>query len=358
MRSSHISLFLLLALVAGLALPPWASAAAAAAQRQPEKTYRIAFIGTYPDNHPVVEEVFTPWAKSIAEKSRNRLIITYYGPDILIPEEAHLEAVRRGSAPMAQQTIASGGTRLRLSSFLYVPGGISSSKSGTTAFWRMYRNTQEIRNEYEDYKLISLHASAPVQLHLNFQLKNPGGLKGMRILCQDAYLATMLRAAGAIPLILPERDFYREMSLGKADGVTMPFDMFLAYKLDELPFMQSLCLNICVPPYWTAMNKALWEGLPRDLQRILDAEINEGFAMKIAATLDFSSATAKARLAGRGVHIKELNRIEAESWNSIMAPAAQELWMSNMAAARLKEPEKFMERAVNFYKASEEAHGR
>lgn len=353
MRRLYISLFFLLAL--GLL---FCASAAAAQPRQPEKVYRIAFTGAYPDAHPVVEEVFTPWAAKLAEKSRNRLIITYYGPDILVPEETHLDAIQRGAVPLAQQSVGKSAGRLGLSSFLHVPGGISSSQSGTAAFWRMYRNVPELRKEYENYKLLSLHASAPVQLHLNFQLKDINELKGKRILCQDAYLAAMLKAAGAIPLIMPERDFYRELGLQKADGAAMPFDMLMAYNLDSLPFMQSVCVNLCVAPYWTAMNKAAWEALPRELQRILDAEINEAWAMKIAATLDLATAAGKARLAGRGVHIKDLSRSETEAWRNRMAPAARDLWISNMNAARFKDAEKILERAASFYKDSESAHGR
>ena len=352
-RSSYLSLFLLLSL--GLLL---CEGAAAAQQHPPEKVYRLAFIGAYPDEHLAVDEVFSAWAAGIAEKSRNRLIITYYAPDILLPEETHFEALRRGAAPLAQQTAGIGGGRLGLSAFLYVPGGISSSQSGTAAFWRMYRNLPELRKEYEDYKLISLHASAPVQLHLNFQLKDISGLKGKRILCQDNYLAAMLKAAGAVPAVLHEREFYRELYLGKADGAALPFDLLMAYKLDKLPFMQSVCVNICVTPYWTAMNKAVWEALPRDLQRILDAGLNEDFAMKTAAAIDLAAAAGKARLAGSGVYIKELGRAELEAWRNAMTPAARDLWLANMNAERFKEPEKILERAARFYQDSESTHGR
>lgn len=324
----------------------------------PQKVQRLAFAGFYPDNHPAVREVFELWAMDIAEKSKNRLVITCYAPGVFMPEEAHFEAMRRGGTAITQQSVEQAQGRLPLSTFLYVPGSVSSSASGTASFWRMFKNMPEMRKEYENYKLLSLHASAPVQLHLTFQLKDPGGLKGKRILCQDSYMATMLKAAGAKPVISPASAYYRIIAEKKADGAALPFDLVMAHGLDALQFMQSVCLNIHTPPYWTMMNKAVWDALPSETQRVIDAESGESLSMKTAAALDMAAAAGKARMAGRGVHIKELTRAEKELWAATLSPDAYELWLAAMNAAKIKDPEKILERAVRFYSDSEIQYGR
>lgn len=330
----------------------------AAQTRQAEPVFRLAFVGSYPDSHPAVAEALAPWAAGLAEKSRGRLIITYYGPDILVPEESNFEAMRRGVAALAMQATAAAQGRLHFSAFLNVPGGISTSRSGTSAYWRMFRNTQEMRKEYEDYKLITLHASPPVQLHLTFNLREPGGLKGRRIICTDNYLAAMLRGAGALPLILPESLHYRALARKEADGLALPFDMVMAYDLDSFPFTHSLCLDLCVSPYWLIMNKAAWDALPRDLQRLVEAASGEELGLKISAALDTAAAAGKARMAGNGVYMRELSRVERESWREIMSPPARDLWLSYMKNERVQDAEKLLERAMRFYRESEAAHGR
>lgn len=335
-----------------------AAAATAAPARAPEKAHRLVFAGYYPDKHPAAGEIFGPWAVEIAGKTKNSLIVTCYGPDIFFPKETNFEAVRRGNAAAAQQSAYMAQGRLPFSSFLYVPGGISSSASGTAAFWRMFKNSPDMRREYESYKLISLHASPPVQLHLTFQVKNAEGLKGRRILCQDAYMAAMLKSAGALPAILPESAFYKAVERGDGEGVALSFDMVMALGLDELPFMQSVCVNICVVPYWTMMNKSVWEALPRELQRVIDAESGENLGMRAAGALDTAAAAGKARMAGKGVHIKELTGAESEAWLEALAPAARDLWLASMIAEKIREPEKILERAAQYYRDSEAAHGR
>lgn len=336
----------------------WAAPGLAAQSRPAEKSFRLALVGTYPDKHPVVEEVFVPWAASIAEKSRNRLIITYYGPNILLPEETHFEAVRKGTAAMAMQATAMTPGRLHFSTFLNIPGGMSSSRAGTAAYWRMFRNAQEMRREYEDFKLITLHASPPVQLHLSFSLRDVYGLRGRRIICQDSYLAAMLRGVGAEPLILPESSHYQALAKNEADGVALPFDMVMAHNLDSFPFKQTLCLNLSVSPYWLIMNNSAWSALPRDLQRIIELASGEELGMRIAGALDMAAAAGKARMAGKGVYMRELSRAERESWREAMGPPARDLWLSYMKSERVQDPEKFLERAGRFYREAETAHGR
>lgn len=326
----------------------WAAAPA-------ERIYRLAMVGVYPDNHPVVNEVIVPWLMELAEKTNNRLVITYYSPNILLPENTHFEALRKRNVPIAMQSVPMSQGNLPLSSLLCVPGGLSSSRSGTSAFWRMYRNTPEIRKEYEEFKILSLHSSPPVQLHLNFQLKDLSELEGKRVICTNSYMAAMLRGIHATPVILPESAHYLALTQGKADGVALPFDMVLAYSIEQFPFIQSVCMNINLTPYWIAMNKADWEALPREYQRVMDASIGEALSMNIAEALDTAAAAGQARMAGCGVHIKTLTSIETTSWRAALSPAARELWLENMNAGKFPDPGRLLDRAMQFYRESEAA---
>lgn len=330
--------------------------AGAAQARAPEKVYRLALCGIYPDAHPVVEKLILPWAENIARKSKNRLIITYYGPNIMVPEESHHEAMRRGIIAMAQQSAAVRLDQLPVTAFLSVPGGLSSSQSASAALWRMYKNSPELRKEYENLKLITLYAAPPAQLHLTIRTDEPHNLKGIRILCQDEYMAAVLRNLGAIPLILPAGSHYEALLQKRAEGTALPFDMAVRYGLENFPFVQSVCLDINATPCWLAMNKSVWDALPRDLQHIIDSESGEKFGIKIATTLDAASASGKALMAARGVHIKELGKNEKSAQLELIAPDAQKLWIARAKAVRLPEPEKFLERAARFYKASEAGH--
>lgn len=106
MKKSFLTL--LASLVLTLVTPP---ALWAAQPRTPERVYRLAMVGTYPDSHPVVSEVLAPWLAEIALKTGNRLIITYYAPNVLLPESANIEAVRKNSVALADQAIINTGGR-------------------------------------------------------------------------------------------------------------------------------------------------------------------------------------------------------------------------------------------------------
>lgn len=319
---------------------------------------RLALIGGYPDSHPVVSELIVPWTEKIAEKSDYKLIITYYGPDIIVPTETHFEAMRRGIAPLAQQSAHSARAALPLSSFFSIPTGLSSSLVGTDAMWRTYKNSPDLRREYEPYKLISLHSSTPTQLHLNFHVKDADDLKEKRILCSDKYTAAVIKSFGAEPFILPQREYLNALKSRQADGVALPFDLLSSFGLESYAFSQSLCLNINVTPCWILMSMSSWNALPREMQRLFDAEIGEGLSMQIAGALDAAAASGKARLAGKGVHIKELGRDENRLLRTLGAQAARELWIEDMRTAKYQSTERFLERALSFIQESESAFGR
>lgn len=319
-----------------------------AAQNSPQ-IYRFSMSGAYPESHPVTAQVILPWIEEIKSASKQRVLITYYPPNTLLPQSTHMEAVRRNSAAFAHQNIAVSRTPMPISKVLEVPSGLTSSQSASSSFWRLYRNLPELQKEYADIKMLGLHTTPPLQLFSATEINTYGELAGKKILCSGVNAALLLRTLDAIPLLAPESNWQQIFYEENADGALATFDT----SLPLLPFTHVLCLDWAVEACWIGMNLNEWEALPRELKQVLENRSGEKLSLKIAQVLDNTCLEQQKELAVRGVAFQKPGDGQKKKWQSAVEPVAKYVWLEQMKNAKINDGEKMLERARRYYKTSE-----
>lgn len=354
-------LFLSALLLPGLPLcrlvSPW-SGQAWAAQPGDGKVQRLSMIGSYPEEHALVQGVIVPWIEEIREKTRGQLILTYYGPDVFMDDAALFQAVRAGHPALALQLAGRNPRQPAPGGAASLPGGPAGAVAATAAFQRLYRNFPAVQREYSELKLLALHVAPPRRLLTFFTLPGPeaeenpraagAALQGKKILCSTEGAALLIRALGAEALSLHPARWQAEALRLEADGAMLSFDFFQAWQLDKLPLAESLPLELGAETGWLGMNKALWEALPWETRRTLDGAAGEALGLRLAAALEEAAAENQARLAGRLMPESLLSKAEQAAWNAAVETAAREDWLQGMSRAGLDGAGKMLERLRHF----------
>ncbi|MDL2285654.1 hypothetical protein LJB93_02800 [Desulfovibrio sp. OttesenSCG-928-F07] len=314
--------------------------------------FRLSMAGNYPDSHPVVQNAILPWLNEIEVQSKGKVVVTYYGPDILIPQTAHFEAVRKAYVNMAHQHYGQSQAKLLFTSTMAIPSDFKNSLGASSAAWRLYKNLPELQKEYEGIKLLTLHSSPPLTLFTNFKITQFSDLQHKKILCDTSDTALILRALGATPLLEPMQSWVHNFSTLSADGAVLSFDMLNSYNLMRLPLSYYLDLNVNVTPAWIGISKQDFEALPRDLRYIIENTSGEKLSLKIAQVLDSTCVSTKKTVTSANIEAIKLPVQSEQKCIEELKNIAQNAWIVHSKEARIENGEKILERIRRIYKSS------
>jgi TRAP-type transport system periplasmic protein len=247
-----------------------------------EKVIRLRYASFFPPVHKL-SGVLEQWCKEVEKRTNGRVKITYLPGGTLVPPPQAYEAAVRGVADI---TIASPSWvvgRFPLSEVLELPLGYTNSVQATrlaNAFYKKFRP-----KEYDDVKVLYMYFPAPGCFMTLKPISSIEGLKGLKVRA-GGNQAKIVLAMGALPVSMPLGDVYDGLQRGVIEGsTTYPQDL-RGFRLGDL--IRGLQINLGLA--WAGstvnvMNKAKWNALPPDVQRIID-QVNEEWIDKSGETSD------------------------------------------------------------------------
>ena len=142
------------------------------------------------------------------------------------------------------------------------------------------------RREFDQVKVLFLLSASPGLLHTKRPVRRLEDLSGMKVRCLGGNAAKVLKALGAVPIVIPTGDTYDALRKGIVDGVVAAWDSLETLKWGEiLPYTTVSRYAAVGAPGFVVMNKAKWESLPPDLQKIID-EMSDEYAEKLSRLWD------------------------------------------------------------------------
>jgi TRAP-type C4-dicarboxylate transport system substrate-binding protein len=257
------------------------------------KTIELKFAHPYPPMHPQHKGVLVPWAKKIEEATGGAVKIKFIpGGALGKPGQAYA-MVEKNVADIGWDIADYSPGRFPLTTVIELPFMVKSAEKASVALWKTYEKFPEFQKEYADTKLLMLSAHAPgFFATVKKPVKNLGDLKGMKIKTASSFTTNALQLFGAVPVTQPVTETYTSLERGVLDGVVMPFDGIVVFKLNEL-------LKYYTPAdfyslvFWVAMNKKKFESLPDNVQKVI--EENSGLALSRAHGKSFDQTYAKMK---------------------------------------------------------------
>ncbi|PNK61021.1 TRAP transporter substrate-binding protein [Psychrobacter sp. FDAARGOS_221] len=259
----------------------------------------------WPATSSFSKEVLEPWAKTIEEESNGRLKIELYPSASLSKPQVTYEAAVKGTVDIGSQAHGYTNGRFPLTQIAELPG-LSSSATQMGCILQTLYEDGTIASEYEDSHILFMYGAGPGALHTtNKLIKTPEDMKGLRIRRPSAVAGDIIESMGASPVGLPANDMYTSLQRGVVDGLSFPWEAVTTFKIDEVTKYHT---NI---PFYSsglmlAMNKDTYQGLPEDLQKVLDDNSGMEWAKKVGEVFDKHDKTALQNAKDLGHEVIEI----------------------------------------------------
>ncbi|WP_136634825.1 TRAP transporter substrate-binding protein [Pseudooceanicola onchidii] len=274
-----------------------------------------------PPTHFVVDQVYAPFAATIAEKTGGDVTVTTYmggelGPGPVEQYNRTVEGVTDIAFGLPGYTASTFPKTL----LTELPGVISAD-TGTAA---VQANVDMLSDEYRRVVLVGLWNNAP---NLLFTAEKPvrslDDLTGLKIRVPSRNAGLVVEAWGATPVSMPAPEIYNAMQTGVIDGAMIDATTLRAFKLAEVTKYITMGMDTTISSFFMIMNRDSFGDLSGDQQQAV-----------LAAGKDASLAANKAWM---GVAEKALAEFEATEGKEVITLSSDEAAKFNAASAPVVE---------------------
>ncbi|MDH5771555.1 MAG: TRAP transporter substrate-binding protein [Rhodospirillaceae bacterium] len=225
--------------------------------------------------------MLVPWAEKVMKESGGRLNIEIY-PAMQLG----------GTPPQLADQARDGVVDIVWTLPGYTPGRFTKTEVFELPF--MHTNTVATNlalsdyvkrhgDEYKDYKLISVFVHAGQVFHSHDPIRTVEDLKGLKIRTPTRTGGWMIEAMGATPVGAPVPKIPEMLSKKIVDAVLIPYEVTMPLKTFEMVDYHTTLGDPAVKrvntsTFMIAMNKAKYDSLPADLQKVIDDNSGENIA--------------------------------------------------------------------------------
>lgn len=271
------------------------------------------------------KQLFQVWADTVQSESGGRIAVEVYPSATLAKPPAQYEAVKNGIADVTATVLGYTANRFPLSQVVEVPGLVRNAAHGSCILQSLY-DEGLLAEEFADTRPLFLFTHGPGHIHTAEKLiEQPKDIAGLRIRRPTTVVGRMLETLGAQPVGMPAPESYQAMQHGVIDGVSLPWEGALVFRLNELARNHTEVGGLYTLAFVVTMNKQVYEGLPEDLRAVIDR--NAGMAWSDKAAVVFDELDVKGRAAaveaGHRIHTVE-GGIENPAWKPVLEGVAQD----------------------------------
>lgn len=221
--------------------------------------------------HHFVKNLAEPWVAAINQKSGGRIKATLYPGGSLGQATDQYDLLTKGTFEACCIVQSFTPHYFPLTGVVELPGCSTNSLVGA-AILNGPIYSKYLAKEYEKVHLLSIAQTSPYHLFMSKKaVRAKEDLKGLKIRVTGAStIAIFQDGYGAVPVKLATPEQYEGLLRGTIDGTYFSYASAEAYKLWEV---SDYCIELGFPGSATAwiMNKEFYEGLPQDLQWLVDS---------------------------------------------------------------------------------------
>ncbi len=284
----------------GLAAAALLGAGSATAQ-----TVTLKFAHFLPSTGNFQRHIAEPWCAAIEKDSGGRLKCQMFPSLQLGGTPAHIpDQVKNGVADIGwtSPSFATGRfprTEALELPFSLPPGGLAGSR----AMWAYYQ--KHAQDDYKDFKVLAVFSASNVVISTASKpVLTVDSFKGLKLRSPSRFAALLIGQLGGTPVNLPVAAITESISKGVIDGAMAPWEILPTTKIDEVTkyHMEGLPNQpgFTQTPMAILMNKAKWDGLPADLQAVLDKHSGAALSDLAGRVWDEGNDAAKKKMTAQG----------------------------------------------------------
>ena len=271
------------------------------------------------------KELFQVWADSVVQESAGRIAVEVYPSATLAKPPAQYEAVKNGIADVTATVLGYTANRFPLSQLVELPGLVRDAAHGSCILQSLY-DEGLIAGEFEDSRPLFFFTHGPGHIHTAERpIETPKDFAGLRIRRPTTVVGSLLEKLGAQPVGMPAPESYQAMQRGVIDGVSLPWEGALVFRLNELTRHHTEVGGLYTLAFVVTMNRGVYDGLPDELKAVIDGNAGMAWSAKAATVFDALDVKgrAAAEAAGHSIHTVE-GGIENPAWKPLLEGAAED----------------------------------
>ncbi|ODS71321.1 MAG: C4-dicarboxylate ABC transporter [Acidovorax sp. SCN 68-22] len=279
------------------------------------------------------------WAKKIEKESGGRLHIQQF-PSMQLggrPPEL-LDQAKDGVVDIIWTVLGYTPGRFPKVEAFELPFMTKKAEAGSLAFNEFVH--AHAMDEFADVKLLCAHIHGPGLVHTLKPVTKLEDLKGMRIRGGSRVINIMLEQIGAVPVGMPVPQVTEALSKGVIDGTTIPWEVAPSLKVQQIVHNHTVFAEgkgLYTQTFGLVMNKASYNKLPPDLQKVMDANSGAAAAALFGRAMDEGDKLGLAAAQAAKNNIIVLDAAETQRWQRA-ASGVRAAWYKEVAEKGIDGP--------------------
>lgn len=231
------------------------------------KTYEWKMTSTFPARHTLNRNL-AEFAKKLGEDTNGAVKITFYESTLGAPTD-QWDMVKSNAIQIAYLGEAYSPGRMPIISLFNMPFEIPnmSACQELSNNWLKAGYLKELTDNFKVLYFIPTFLQSPFMR--NKKVTSLGDLKGLKLRSVSGIQGQAITALGATGVSMPGGEVYMGLQTGVIDGTITGIDNFIDRKFYE-PCKYAMQFPIYGGAFVVAMNKETWNGLPKDLQTLIE----------------------------------------------------------------------------------------
>jgi len=316
----RIIIFLFIGFWGMIASPSFIPAALAQAKPM-ELSYSIFFPA--PHKNTVLA---TEWAKEVEKRANGMVKITVFPGGTLTPADKCYDGVVKGISDIGMSVFGYTRGKFPLTEVIDLPLGYKRGIAATRLVNQYYQQFKP--KEFDEVKVLYLHAHGPGILHTKKPVSKLEELKGMRIR-STGLSAKVASALGATPVAMPMGETYDALQRGMVDGSLAPIESLEGWKWGEVVKYTTESFGSAYSTgFFVVMNKEKWNALSPEIQKVIE-KVDTEWIEKTGMLWDEIDKSGKAFTLKLGNQIISLPKEEDQRWAKAVRPILDD-YVNNM----------------------------
>ncbi|MCM3706608.1 MULTISPECIES: TRAP transporter substrate-binding protein [Cytobacillus] len=272
----------------------------------------------------------TPFSEEVAKVTENRVKFKIYPGGALGGPKDTYDNIVTGIMDAGWGLQGYNAGKFPIHSVLQLPfltGGNGAELSVVAQ--KLYDTFPEIQKEYEDVKLLWVHAADPYAIITNGKaVRSFEDAKGLKLRTPSVEAGKMIESWGATPVSLPAPEIYDAMQKGVIDGGVLPVAAIKDFNLfDVVDYVTLGDFNTSI--YYVAMNKSSWDKILKEDQEKIDELIGVPMAEKAGAAFDKQKELAEKEAKEGGTEFISLSDEDLQKFKDASKGVSGN-WISEM----------------------------
>ena len=213
----------------------------------------------------------------------------------LAPPPAQMDLIIDGAADIAFIFHGYQPGRFVATKLVELPGFEGNAEASSVAYWRVHEAMLAAADEHRGVKVIGLTTHGPGVFHSNKAMASLADLKDLKIRIGGGVAGDVGASLGVKGIRVPAPKVYETLASGAADGVAIPMESRIGFKLTEV------AANVFEMPggfyrgsFAVIMSQEAFDALPEAAQKALDEEVfGEPFSRLMGAAWDSADAAGR-----------------------------------------------------------------